>query len=130
MAPVAAPPFESAPEPANLLRTRFLRDHPDQGDKLDEILLVFDRDLDPLTLRSQRFRVVSGDRRVQVIAAAHFADTKNGQRNVLLLGRFGDDPASWSRSLAVLPGLFAADGRPVKSSGVVPIAAPLPKEDP
>lgn len=110
-----------------VLRVAFVQDVPDNGRSEDTILVAFDRPVDPLSISAQRFSLVGADRRVLIIERAYLQDDDAQPRRVVLRGRFGDGPTTWASSLALLPGVFGADGAPVATAKALTIKAP-PKE--
>lgn len=118
---VSKNPPQEAPKGGVVHSARLVRNLPDAGDALDEIVVLFDRPLDPLTLSSSRFSIVGADRRVMVIDEARLQEDSADHRGVVLRGRFGDTPQTRASSLALLGGLFGADGVEIESSRAIPI---------
>lgn len=125
--PITKKPTQEEGKGGVVHSARLVQDHPDDRDPRDEIVVLFDRPLDPLTLSAQRFSVVGADRRVMVINEVRLHGDGADHRRVVLRGRFGDSPQTHARSLALLGGLFGADGVEIESSQAILIQPSLSK---
>lgn len=114
---------------ARVIEVRFVHDHPDTSEQVDELWVRLDRPVDPLTLSARRFSVVSGDRRVLVVQRARLRGDDPTQSTIVLEGRFGDRADRWAHSLALMPGLFGADGVAFDAQETLDIIAPVASKD-
>lgn len=125
--PISKNPTQEAHKGGVVQSAKLVQTSPDSRAPLDEIVVLFDRPLDPLTLSAQRFSVVGADRRVMVIEDVRLHDGGSDHRRVVLRGRFGETPQTRAHSLALLGGVFGADGVEIQSSQTIPIRPPLTK---
>lgn len=126
-APVAR--AQEQPKVGKVLRVRMTRDLPDSAAGLDHIEVTLDRPIDPLTLDAARFSIVGRDRRVMPVERAYLGDRVDAS-GLVLLGRFGDTPQDYAGSLALLPGLFGADGVAIVTPRAVKIELPRGEQTP
>ena len=100
---------------ASILAARFSRDDSRTPAAADAIVLVFDRDVDPVSLVPQAFLIVEADgTRVfaleSVLAPAN-EDDEN--RTVTLYGDFGDPKDNPPTDVIVVDTIYAEDGTPL-----------------
>jgi hypothetical protein len=103
-----------APEAA-ILAARFSRDNSRTPADADAIVLVFDRDVDAVSLVPYAFLIVQADgtRVLAVEAVLAPASESDENRTVTLYGDFGDPKENPATDVIVVATLYAEDGTPL-----------------
>jgi len=105
-------PHEGVAPAASILAARFSRDDSRTPAAADAIVLVFDRDVDPVSLVPHAFLIVEADgtRVFALEAVLAPASESDENRTVTLYGDFGDPKENPATDVIVVGTIYAEDG--------------------